>query len=107
MKVMNATEAKNNFGKAMDVIASQDTVSIEKNGKAAGLLFPDEIGRKLILSGFISGVVPRDQAMKMLGFDWYGDLLDAVKEVGLERKPASEESQREAREYAYNLLKGR
>lgn len=93
MRTITATEAKNRLGEALALL-DQDSLLIEKNGKPAVLAFPVEDGITMVLSAYALGSISRSAAMKMLGYGWYGQLLDALAAVGIER-PSAPDAQRE------------
>jgi hypothetical protein len=77
MKTVAATRAKNLLGQVLDT-ACHDVVMLERHGKAQVALMPAAAARVGILCAYASGHFSRSQAMKMLGFSWYGELLDAL-----------------------------
>lgn len=78
MKTVAATRAKNILGQVLDT-ACHDVVMLERHGKAQVALMPAAAARVGILCAYASGHFSRSQAMKMLGFSWYGELLDALQ----------------------------
>lgn len=78
MKTVAATRAKNVLGQVLDT-ACHDVVMLERHGKAQVALMPAAAARLGILCAYASGHFSRGQAMKMLGFSWYGELLDALQ----------------------------
>lgn len=77
MRVMSATEVKNKLGDALS-FADNDSLLIEKNGKEAFMAFSFPTAKKMILTSYANGGMSRSDAMNLLGFSWYGELLDAL-----------------------------
>lgn len=69
------------------------------------MAFSARTAKRMVLSSYAQGDVSRSTAMKLLGLDWYGDLLGALSDAGLQRPtlPASERSI--MTEYASRVLK--
>ena len=40
---------------------------------------------RLVLGAFAEGSISHTEAMGLLGFEWYGQLLDAMRENGIDR----------------------
>jgi hypothetical protein len=87
MKTVSATEAKNRFGEHFD-FGDQESLLIESHGSPSHLAFTAATGRRLVLIAFSTGGISRDQAMSLLGFEWYGQLLDALAAHGIDRPDA-------------------
>lgn len=62
---------------------------------------------KLILSAYAHGTLSRSAAMKMLGYDWYGQLLDALADAGIERPSVSDKKRKKMKSTFLNLLRPR
>lgn len=88
MKTITATDAKNRFGEVLDLLKG-DSLLIERNGKPAAIVFAAEVGKKMVLSSYAHGTISRSAAMGMLGYDWYGQLLDAIAAARIERPSVS------------------
>ncbi len=84
MKTIAATEAKNRFGEVLTG-AENDSVTIERHGHGVAMVLPFHMARRLILTGYSKGEMPRATAMKLLGFTWYGQLLDALGNEGMDQ----------------------
>lgn len=88
MRTITATDAKKRFGEALDLL-EKDSLLIERNGKPAAMVFAAEVGKKMVLSSYAHGTISRSAAMGMLGYDWYGQLLDAMAVAHIERPSVS------------------
>jgi len=84
MRTMSATECKKQFGEALSCL-EKDNLLIERSGKPVAIVFNIEDGMKLVLSAYASGTINRAKAMRMLGYEWYGQLLDALAYTGIDR----------------------
>lgn len=93
MKTITATEARIRFGKALDSL-EKDSLLITRNGRPAAMFFTAEDGRKLILAAYAHGTISRADTMTMLGYEWYGQLLDALAETDIERPRVSDKGRR-------------
>ena len=51
-------------------------------------MFNARTGIRLVLGAFADGAISRNEAMDLLGFEWYGELLDAMRENGIDRGDA-------------------
>lgn len=99
MKTFTATQAKQNFGELLDVIDSDD-VSITRNGREIAIVtrakrkepIPDifEAKRKIIKSYF-NGEITRYKAMRLGDYQWYGELLNDAKRLGISMPFTTEE----------------
>lgn len=92
MKIMTATEDK--LGDALS-FPDDDSLLIKKNGKEAFIAFTAQMAKKLILTTYVHGGISRSETMKLMGFDWYGDLLDALAAAKM-NKPTLPENERAA-----------
>ena len=92
MEVIRATEIKNRLGEVFDTVECDETASIliERNQRPVAMLFNAQIAEKMILGAYAQGVVPRATAMKQLGLEWYGDLLQRMNEHGIKRPEVSQ-----------------
>jgi len=84
LKTIPATEAKNRFGEHFN-LADNESLLIETRGLPTHLVFNAKTGIRLVLGAFADGAISRAEAMDLLGFEWYGELLDAMKENGIDR----------------------
>ncbi len=103
MKVLSATEVKNRLGEAL-AFPEDESLLIEKNGKEAFMAFTAPMGKKMVLASYAQGGVSRSTAMKLLGLEWYGQLLDALAETGIERPSAPEAERRTMVRHAKRTL---
>ena len=87
MKTVSATEAKNRFGEHFD-FGNDESLLIESHGSPSHMAFTAATGRRLVLVAFSAGEISRYEAMELLGFEWYGQLLDALAEHGVDRPDA-------------------
>ena len=87
MKSVSATEAKNRFGKHFH-LAENESLLIKRGGLPSHLVFNVKTGTHLVLGAAVSGAISRAEAMNLLGFEWYGELLDAMTENGIDRGDA-------------------
>lgn len=83
MRTMTATEVKNKLGDALS-FSDDESLLIEKNGKDAYMVFSVPTARTLILTSYSNGGISRSTAMKLLGFVWYGQMLDALTDANIE-----------------------
>lgn len=79
---MTATEAKKRFGQVLDHAAA-DLVILARRGKECVALTPASEARLCILSAYATGVITRSVAMRRLGYVWYGQLTDPMRDAGL------------------------
>ena len=84
MNTISATEAKKRFGKHLN-LADNESLLIETRGLPTHLVFNVKTGIRLVLGAFAKGAISRTEAMNLLGFEWYGQLLDAMRENGIGR----------------------
>jgi hypothetical protein len=82
VNVITATEAKNRLGAALSLI-DDDNLMIEKNGRQLAMVFNAKLGKYLVLNGYSTGVLSRSNAMNLLGFTWYGQLIDAMDDSSI------------------------
>ena len=87
MNTISATEAKKRLGKYLN-LADSESLLIETRGLPTHLVFNVKTGIRLVLGAFAEGVISRTEAMNLLGFEWYGQLLDAMRENGIDRGDA-------------------
>ncbi|EAY56995.1 MAG: protein of unknown function [Leptospirillum rubarum] len=87
MKRIPATEAKNRFGEHFN-LADNESLLIETRGLPTHLVFNAKTGIRLVLGAFADGAISRAEAMDLLGFKWYGELLDAMRDNGIDRGDA-------------------
>lgn len=90
MKIMTATEDK--LGDALS-FPDDDSLLIRKNGKEVFMVFTAKMAKKLILTAYVHGGLSRSETMNLMGFDWYGDLLDALAAANM-NKPTLPENER-------------
>lgn len=91
MQVVTATEVKNKLGDLFDAVERDEgaSVLIERNRRPAAMLLNANVAEKAILGAYAHGVLPRAVAMKQLGLDWYGDLLQRMNTQGIDHPAAS------------------
>ena len=87
MKTISATEAKNRFGEHFN-LTDNESLLIETRGLPTHLVFSAKTGIRLVLGAFADGVLSRNEALDLLGFEWYGELLDAMRENDIDRGDA-------------------
>lgn len=92
MRVMTATEVKNKLGEALS-FSDDDSLLIEKNGKEAFMAFSAHVAKRMVLTSYAHGDLSRSEAMKLLGFNWYGELLDFLAASKID-KPTLPENER-------------
>lgn len=83
MQHYTATHAKNVLGQVLQD-ASTHIVLIENRGKPTIAAMPMREAVLGTLSMYASGIIPRSRAMEMLGLTWYGDLVDQLRENGIQ-----------------------
>ncbi|MCA3000687.1 MAG: hypothetical protein ING66_17040 [Rhodocyclaceae bacterium] len=103
MRVLAATEVKNRLGEALS-FEEDDSLLIEKNGKAAFMAFSAPLAKRMVLSSYVQGAISRSAAMKLLGFEWYGQLLDALTEANLARPSLPKEARSAMSKHALKVL---
>jgi len=103
MRVMTATEVKNKLGDALSFL-DDDSLLIEKNGKEAFMAFSVQTAKKMILTSYVHGGLSRSEAMKLMGFDWYGDLLDALATAKMNKPTLSKSERLAMTAYASKIL---
>jgi hypothetical protein len=91
MRVVTATEIKNQLGDLFDELERDASASvlIERNRRPTAMLLNAQLAEKAILGAYAHGVLPRSVAMQQLGIDWYGDLLQRLNAHGIERPTAA------------------
>lgn len=87
MKSVSATKVRRRFGEYF-TLADNDSLLIETRGTPTHRVFTAPMGLRLVLGAFASGAISRAEAMDLLGFEWYGQLLDAMRENGIDRGDA-------------------
>ena len=87
MLVIAATDVKSRLGDIFDDLEKNPTSSvlIERNKKPVAMLLPSDMAKQVILAAYAHGSVSRNVAMSQLGYQWYGELLDAMNHAGIER----------------------
>ena len=95
MLVIAATEVKSQLGNIFDDLENDPSSSIliERNKKPAAMILQPNVARQAILGAYAFGALSRNVAMKQLGFEWYGDLLDALAQAGINRPRVAPEEQ--------------
>ncbi len=63
-----------------------------------------KMSNKEILLSYSKGEISRSEAMNLLGFDWYGDLLDALAAANIERPTLPENERAVMVSYAKKIL---
>jgi hypothetical protein len=91
MEIISATDIKNRLGDVFDMVERDENASIliERNQRPVAMLLNAQIAEKVILCAYAQGVVSRSTAMKQLGLEWYGDLLQRMNEQGIKRPQVS------------------
>lgn len=79
METLTTTTLKNRLGHALR-FGDDESLLIKKYGKEAYLIFTSETGKRLVLSAYSAGFLSRADTMNLLGFDWYGSLLDELRQ---------------------------
>jgi len=103
MRIMTATEVKNKLGDALS-FPEDDNLLIERNGKPAFMVFTAATGKLMVLSAYSHGSITREDAMRLLGMDWYGELLDALADADFERPAISREQMDDMTYHAVEML---
>ena len=103
MQVMTATEVKNKLGDALS-FPDDDSLLIEESGKEVFMAFSVQTAKKMILTSYVHGGLSRSEAMKLMGFDWYGDLLDALASTKMDKPTLSEPERQAMTAYATKIL---
>ncbi len=103
MRVMTATEVKNKLGDALS-FPDDDSLLIEENGKEVFMAFSVQTAKRMILTSYVHGGLSRSEAMKLMGFDWYGDLLDALASAKMDKPTLSEPECQAMTAYASIIL---
>lgn len=90
-RVVTATDVKNQLGDLFDAVEEDEgaSVLIERNRRPVAMLLNAQIAERAILGAYAQGVLPRAVAMRQLGLDWYGDLLQRMNVLGIPRPTAS------------------
>lgn len=83
MKTFSATDAKIHFGEVL-AGTETDSATIQRRGHSVAMLLPFSLARRLILFGYSKGGMHRGMAMELLGMTWYGQLLDALANEGMD-----------------------
>jgi hypothetical protein len=106
MQIITATEIKNKLGDLFDAVERDEyaSVLIERNRRPAAMLLNAQVAEKAILGAYAHGVLPRAVAMRQLGLDWYGDLLQRMNAHGIERPSVSAEDARAMQHSADEVL---
>lgn len=47
------------------------------------MVFSAPTAKNMILISYVNGGVSRSKAMKLMGFSWYGELLDALSDANM------------------------
>lgn len=102
MRTFTATQAKQNFGELLDAINSDD-VSITRNGREIAVVTQSKRNKissgyldiatekKRIITGYFNGELPRYKAMRLGGYQWYGELLNDAKRLNITMPATSDE----------------
>lgn len=80
---------------------------VQKRGKDAYMIFTSKMGQRLVLASYSAGFLSRSDAMNFLGIDWYGCLLDLLRENGMPMPMVSPEIRKEMVDRAVELLHGK
>ena len=70
-------------------------------------LFKLASSNRIILAAYSKGAMPRSTAMRLLGFTWYGQLLDALGHEGMRQPIAPIATRRRMEKSIENLLAGK
>jgi len=105
VRVISATEAKNRLGEAL-AFDENDSLLIQRNNKDACMVFSASVGRRVILGAYSGGAISRSSAMRLLGIDWYGELLDMLAEHGIDRPVISGDERQRMVKNAMRVLEG-
>lgn len=106
MLVIAATDIKSRLGDIFDDLDRNpaSSVLIERNKKPVAMLLPADMGKQIILGAYAHGSVSRSVAMRQLGYEWYGELLDAMAQAGIERPIVHGEEQQAMVNAALDIL---
>lgn len=91
MQVFTATNIKNKLGDVFDAVEQDEgaSVLIERNHRPVAMVLNAHVAEKMIFGAYAHGVVSRSMAMQQLGIEWYGDLLQRLSSIGIERPSVS------------------
>jgi len=106
MKTITSTNLKNNFGRELN-FRNGENILVQKRGKDTHMIFTADTGKRLILACYSSGFLSRSDAMNFLGIDWYGCLLDLLREHDIPMPMVSPEIRKEMVDRAVELLGNR
>ena len=67
-----------------------DSLMIEKNGQQFAMIFNANLGIKLVLNAYSCGALSRKDAMNLLGFSWFGQLMEAMSAASIPMPAPSE-----------------
>ena len=105
MKTISSRKAKYNLAEVFTVHYG-DSVLVQNDGRRRDvMIFNAEDAKVMILCSYVNGALKRHIAMRMLGFEWYGQLLDALIEKGFERPSLPEKQLDEMVAKAVAMLK--
>lgn len=68
-----------------------ESVLIERNKRSVAMLLNPQIAEHAIFGAYAQGVLTRAVTMRLLGMNWYGDLLQRMNSYGIPRPQASAE----------------
>jgi hypothetical protein len=63
--------------------ATDDFVVVTKHGRPVVALLPAGEARAALLCAYTCGRMSRARVMQLLGFHWYGQLVDAMRAAGV------------------------
>lgn len=103
MKKISVTELKNCFGKELN-FPNNENLLVQKRRKDTHMIFTAEMGKRFILGSYSAGFLSRADTMNFLGIDWYGCLLDMLREYDIPIPTVSPEIRKEMVDRAVELL---
>lgn len=83
MKIVTLSAARSRLARVLDA-ARGDVVMIQRRRKDVVALMPVAEARLCILSAYAIGALSRSDAMRRLGFTWYGQLQNAMTSARLQ-----------------------
>jgi hypothetical protein len=106
MKTITSTNLKKNFGKELN-FRNSENILVQKRGKDTHMIFTADTGKRLILANYSTGVLSRSDTMNFLGIDWYGCLLDLLREYDIPMPMVSDEIRNQMLDKAVEILGNR
>ena len=77
MITLNTTVFRKLLGSWLEKTES-DSLMIEKNGQQFAMIFNANLGAKLVLNAYSTGALSRKDTMNLLGFSWFGQLMEVM-----------------------------